>query len=194
MKNLKQKIEDFIKKTQRLSKEDQGIIIAYTITAIACFFPWIEIEPYDFSIPRYWISAFSGHTLLMGWTVFLMAIAGIYYFINQLEGKKKITLPTKEEWIFLGASAQSVLLLIFIISIWNFSKQDIGNIEIRFGIFVCLFAQATAGMFAFLKTQNEKMNTVKNFFHQEDHHKEPTEKKFKNTVQTNLLTKEHDER
>ena len=129
----------------RLSFEEKLIGAASLVTVIACFLPWYGITS---RIMNQWWNGFSNIGYVVGYVVFLTALAALYGVVAPL-----FSLPTPKilsrKFSYLVLHGESTFLLIILSFIYaKYTVFDAPGSSVRFGLYTALiasFAGAVAG-------------------------------------------------
>ena len=158
------------KNLRQLSFEKKVILASHALTLLACFFPWFEADPtYE---RKFWFNAFDGPGFMIGIVIFTISLVIVLLFLDRLFEKEVIKLPFSENYLYFGAGAQQVLLIILMWSVLLATGNDYGDHAIRFGIFLAFIAQISGLVATFLNHQLDRQHEAKAFFQ----HPEPTKK------------------
>lgn len=152
---------------RNLNFERKIIVIANGVVLFGCLAPWIAIMPVYGEVTNF--SAFSGPTKVMGGIIFFISIFILALFAEKMWDKEWFKWIKIEENVLLGfASLQQVILTICVWSVLLSFGQGFENSEIRFGIFICLFAGFASLLATYLDGLNLKKQKVVDFFGQSD--------------------------
>lgn len=150
------------KNLRRLSFEKKVILGSHALTVLACFFPWFGAKPlYE---PDFFYSAFSGPGFLIGYFIFTISLVIVLLFVDRLLEKEVIKLPFSENYLYFGAGAQQILLIILMWSVLLSTGDDYAKHAIRFGIFIAFIAQVSGLVATFLNYQLDRQHEAKQFF------------------------------
>jgi hypothetical protein len=121
----------------RLSFEEKLIGAASLVTAIACFLPWYGISS---RIMDQWWNGFSNIGYVVGYVVFLTALAVLYGITAPL-----FSLPTPKilarKFSYLVLHGESTFLLIILSFIYaRYTIFDAPGSSVRFGLYTALIA------------------------------------------------------
>lgn len=142
--------------------EKQVILGSHALTLVACFFPWFEAKPsYE---ADFWYNAFRGPGFMIGLFIFTISLVIVLLFLDRLFEKERVKIPFPENYLYFGAGAQQILLIVLMWSVLMATGDDYGDHAIRFGIFVAFVAQISGLVATFLNYQLEKQNQAKQFF------------------------------
>lgn len=150
------------KNLRQLSFEKKVIFGAHVLTLAACFTPWFEATPAY--TEDFWFNAFSGPGFLIGIFIFTISLVVTCLFLDRLFERNVVKLPFPESYLYFGAGAQQILLIVLMWSVLLATGNDYGNHTIRFGIFVAFVAQIAGLVATFLDYQIQQQKQVKQFF------------------------------
>ena len=165
----------FVQKNfRRLNFESRVLFFAHALTLVFCFFPWIGVEPL-YGDP-YYRSAFVGHIWLMGAFIFLISLAGVGVFLDELLEKSWFRWRVSKNKLFFVAGIQQLILIVSAWSVLQAESRGFENSQIRFGFWLCAALQLMGIVAVCLRSQQAKKESVTNFF-QPPTQTKPTAKK-----------------
>ncbi|MCF7846503.1 MAG: hypothetical protein K9M51_00235 [Candidatus Gracilibacteria bacterium] len=160
----------FVQKNFRaLSFESRMLLGTHAGTLLFCFFPWIGVQPL-YGEP-YFHSAFEGHTWLMGTFIFLISLAVVGLFLDELLEKHWFRWKVSKNKLFFVAGVQEIILLISIWSVLNVESRGFENAQIRFGFLLCVLLQVVGLVAVYLRARQAKKEQVVSFFQNAAHPK-----------------------
>lgn len=150
------------KNLRQLSFEKKVILGSHALTLVACFTPWFEAKlTYE---PDFLYNAFGGPGFLIGIFIFTISLIIVLLFTDRLLEKEVIKLPFSENYLYFGAGAQQILLIILMWSVLLATGDNYADHAIRFGIFIAFIAQISGLVATFLNYQLDQQHEAKRFF------------------------------
>lgn len=129
--------KSFIQQLNRLSFEEKIIGAASLVTVVACFLPWYGISS---RIMDQWWNGFSNIGYVIGYVVFLVALAALYGILAPL-----FSLPIpkilERKFSYLALHGESAFLLTILSFIYaKYTVFDAPGSSVRFGLYTALIA------------------------------------------------------
>lgn len=155
---------------QQLDLEEKILNAGAFIGLIGVVCPWIGGE---------WLggtpvlhTGFGFYTSFLGLAVFLLNGFILFVSLSPILGGPTLLRREQRSIVLLVASAQAVVLSIAALSVLTRVAFEFSRVEIRFGIYMSMIGSLTAGLYGFLKWQEERRQMAESFFY----HEEPAKK------------------
>lgn len=159
----------FLRSLKFLDIEEKILNVSAIVACVAVFLPWFGGE--WFGEPKVW-TGFGFYTSFVGLLIFLGQAFIIALTVLPMMGYQLFRASVRD-LLRLIIALQTVLLMIVVYSVFTNVTFDFAQVGIGFGVHLTLIAGIVESLYAFLRIQQQRKRSVKQFFHHPEDHESP---------------------
>lgn len=154
----------FLRALRHLEIEEKILNAGALLAVISVFLPWFGGE--WFGEPEVW-TGFGFYTSFVGLMIFLAHAFVLSLTVLPLLGYSLVRSGLRDLLRFI-IGAETVLLLVVVLSILTNISFDFSQVEVRFGVYLTLVGSIIVTLYAFLRMQQQRKREVHELFHHPD--------------------------
>lgn len=147
-----------LQKIRALTVEEKIINVAYLVSLVSLFLPWLSGNSSTGSGLVY--NAFDYYTGFIGLTIFLCTAFCLAITVTTVCCHKKLIRQTAQAYVRYHLTALSFVLALAVLTVYTKLTWEVARLDIRFGIYMCLISSIVSSVYTYITWHTQNSSAI----------------------------------